>query len=92
METLNNSEMAERIKQLREDQRYSLAEVGRWFDVPRQTIHQAENPERGGDKINELRAKIYARLNESATVEGPVFIVREKDPELFDQKEPVEEG
>lgn len=85
--------MAGRIKALRKELRYSLAEVGRWFDVPRQAAHQAENTDRTGQKIDDLRARILTRLLEEAkgkgaSVEGPFFVVTmPADPTLFDKQE-----
>ncbi len=88
---LTSADLAGRIKELREKQRWSMADVGRWFDVPRQTVHQAENPARSGQKIDELRVKILARLleeenGEGISIEGPVFVVTTpSEPTLFDE-------
>jgi len=93
IEKIDGPEMARRIKRMRTKQRYSLAAVGRWFEVPRQTIHEAENPDRGGAKIDELRTRIYNKLSSGATVEGPVFVIESdpEDPGLFDAEEEEEE-
>lgn len=77
-ELIDGAEMARRIKRMREEQRYSLAAVGRWFGVPRQTIYQAENQERSGAKINDLRAKIYRRLNPGADVHVCDFVIEQE--------------
>ena len=73
-EVLNAKQVAKRIGDVRRVQRVSLRELAEVFDVPHQTISQAENPERGGDKINELRARILGHLLKRS-VSGPVFVI-----------------
>lgn len=77
-EKLTSAELAERIRDERKRLRLTLAAVGDWFDKPRQVIHQAEDPERIGPAIDELRTQILSRLLEhggrhGAQVRGPLY-------------------
>lgn len=80
-EILNAKQVAKRIGDERRLQRISLREIGEHFGVPHQTISLAENPEKGGDKINALRARILAHLLKRS-VSGPVFVIGD-DPTLL---------
>ena len=73
-EVLNAEQVARLIRRERRLQEISLRELAEVFEVSHQTISMAEKPERGGDKINELRARILTHLLKKP-VSGPVFIV-----------------
>ena len=73
-DVITPQEAAKRIRRERRVQEISLRELGERFDVPHQTVSLAENPEKGGDKINALRARILGFLLKKP-VSGPVFVI-----------------
>lgn len=75
--TYTSAELAARIRELRlrHPDRLTLEEVGEWFGVTKQRIHQAEDAERAGHRLDELRVKILSRLLGGVEVRGPLYEV-----------------
>ena len=70
-------ELVALIRRERRGQEKTLRELGEIFGVSHQTISQAEDPNRGGVKIDQLRMRILSYLL-GREVTGPVFVIGEE--------------
>lgn len=71
---LTSAQLAVIIRKKRRADDITAQQMGEAMDRSRQWIHRAENPDKDGPQLNELRVRIFQKLFPGEVLTGPFYV------------------